>query len=363
MAHAIPELPSTNVFFGGFGVSWRRTVKQSLQLGFASGFCDNDPRCCPGHKTATPKKGASPMPLSRKPYLQIHLCVLLWGFTAILGKLISISALPLVFWRMAIVCACLMLWLPLWRILAQVPPRAFLACSGIGLLVTLHWLCFYGAIKLANASIAATCMALGPVFLALLEPWLSGRRFNGKELMLSLLAVPGVAMVVGGIPPAMREGFWIGALSALLAALFSIGNKRLAMKLPALAITAIEMATGVVALALLLPLWGVLGAELVWPDPADSVLLLVLAIACTLLPFALSLVAMRKISAFSAMLAVNLEPVYAVILAAILLGEQRQLDAMFYLGVVTILGAVLAHSWWRRGASTKESPLQADKCG
>lgn len=292
------------------------------------------------------------MPLSRKPYLQMHLCVLLWGFTAILGKLISISALALVFWRMLIVCACLSLWLPLWRKLAQVPSRALLACSGIGLLVTLHWLCFYGAIKLSNASVAATCMALGPVFLALLEPRLSGRRFNRKELMLALLAVPGVAMVVGGIPPAMREGFWLGVLSALLAALFSIGNKRLAMNLPALAITAIEMATGVVAMALLLPLWGFLGAELVWPDPADAALLLVLAIACTLLPFALSLVALRQISAFSAMLAVNLEPVYAVFLAAIMLGEQRQLNAMFYLGMTALIGAIVAHAWQQRAASS-----------
>lgn len=332
------------------------------QLGFSSGFCDNSRRCCPQHK-AFPKKGASPMSLSGNPYLQMHLCVLLWGFTAILGKLISISAVALVFWRMLIVCACLALWLPLWRKLVRLPPRVFLACSGIGLLVTLHWLCFYGAIKLANASVAATCMALGPVFLALLEPRLAGRRFSGKELMLSLVAVPGVAMVVGGIPPAMREGFWLGVLSALLAALFSIGNKRLAMNLPALAITAIEMATGVVALALLLPLWGFLGAELVWPDPGDGVLLLVLAIACTLLPFALSLVAMRQISAFSAMLAVNLEPVYAVILAAILLGEQHQLNAMFYLGVVTILAAVLAHSWRQRGASTLVGSLQGGKCG
>lgn len=290
----------------------------------------------------------SPMLMSRSPYLQMHLCVLLWGLTAILGKLITISALPLVFWRMLIVCLCLVLWRPVWRQLAQIPPRAMLACSGIGLLVTLHWLCFYAAIKLANASVAATCMALGPVFLALLEPRLAGRRFNGKELLLALLAVPGVALVVGGIPAEMQEGFWLGVLSALIAAIFSIGNKRLAMNLPALAMTAIEMATGVIALALLLPLWGMLGAELAWPDLADSAYLLVLAIVCTLLPFALSLVALRQISAFSAMLLVNLEPVYAVFLAAILLGEQRQLNAIFYLGVLTILGAVLVHAWWRR---------------
>jgi drug/metabolite transporter (DMT)-like permease len=288
----------------------------------------------------------------------MHVCVLLWGFTAILGKLISISAVPLVFWRMLIVCLCLALWPPIWRKLAQVPPRALLACCGVGLLVTLHWLCFYASIKLANASVAATCMALGPVFLALLEPRLSGRRVNRRELVLALLAVPGVAMVVGGIPAAMREGFWLGVLSALLAAAFSIGNKRLARDLPALAMTAIEMSTGVIALALLLPLWGYMGAELAWPDPADSALLLVLAIFCTLVPFALSLVALRRITAFSAMLAVNLEPVYTVVLAAILFGEQRQLDAVFYLGVATILGAVVAHILWRSEAHPLVSPVR-----
>ena len=286
--------------------------------------------------------------MSRSPYLQMHFCVLLLGFTAILGKLISIPALALVFWRMLIVCACLALWRPAWRQLAQLSPRALLACSGIGLLVTLHWLCFYSAVKFANASVAATCMALGPVFLALLEPWLSGRRVDAKELLLALLAVPGVALVVGGIPAEMHEGLWLGVLSALIAAVFSIGNKRLAMDLPALAMTAVEMATGVFALAALIPLWGYFGAELAWPNPADSAYLLVLAIVCTLLPFALSLVALRQISAFSAMLLVNLEPVYAVLLAAILLGEQRQLNGYFYLGVLTILGAVLTHAWWRR---------------
>lgn len=298
------------------------------------------------------------MPRGSTPYLQMHLCVLLWGFTAILGKLISIPALPLVFWRMLIVCLCLALWPSVWRKLRHVPLRAILACSGIGLLVTLHWLCFYASIKLANASVAATCMALGPVFLALLEPQLSDRQVNRRELMLALLAVPGVAMVVGGIPPAMREGFWLGVLSALLAAAFSMGNKRLANDLPVLAITAIEMTTGVAALTLLLPLWGHMGAELVWPTPADSALLLLLAIFCTLLPFALSLVALRRISAFSAMLAVNLEPVYTVVLASILFSEQRQLGIVFYVGVATILGAVVTHVSWQRGTGPLANSLE-----
>src|SRR5690606_36316163 len=115
------------------------------------------------------------MPLtdSRKAFLQIHFCVLLWGFTAILGKLISIAALPLVWWRMLMVVAVLALVPSVWRALRRMSLRLILAYCGIGVLVALHWLTFYGAIKLSNASVAATCIALSPVFLALIAPLIS----------------------------------------------------------------------------------------------------------------------------------------------------------------------------------------------
>ncbi len=277
------------------------------------------------------------------PRLQIHLCVLLWGFTAILGKLISLAALPLVFWRMAIVAACLALWPPVWRGLRGLPPRRLLAAAGVGVLVTVHWLCFYGAIKLANASVAATCMGLAPVFLSVVEPLFFGRPFARRELFLALAAVPGIALVVGGIPEGMLSGFWLGALAAFLAAVFGILNKRLSTEVPALALTAVEMAAGAVALGALVPAWPLLGADFAVPGPADAGWLAVLAIACTLFPFALSLVALRRISVFSAQLAVNLEPVYSIVLAALLLGESRELDPAFYLGVAIILGSVFAH--------------------
>ncbi|MBL8488820.1 MAG: DMT family transporter [Rhodocyclaceae bacterium] len=286
------------------------------------------------------------MPIARcspsrwDPRLQIHLCVLLWGFTAILGKLISLGALPLVFWRMAIVAGCLALWPPVRRGVAGVPARQIAAAFGVGLLVTVHWLCFYGAIKLANASVAATCMGLAPVFLSIIEPLLFGRPFAPRELWLALAAIPGIALVVGGIPAAMQSGFWLGALAALLASVFAALNKRLSTEIPALALTAVEMGAGVVLLGALVPVWPLLGAHFELPGPADAGWLLVLALACTLFPFALSLVALRRLSVFSAQLAVNLEPVYAVVLAALLLGESRELGLAFYLGVAIILGSV-----------------------
>ncbi|MHB1282658.1 MAG: DMT family transporter [Metallibacterium scheffleri] len=275
--------------------------------------------------------------------LQIHFCVFLWGFTAILGKLITLAALPLVWWRMLLVSGTLLLVPRVWRALRVVPLRLALAYAGIGVIVSLHWLTFYGAIKLANASVAATCIAVAPLFLAFLEPLLARRRFELRELLLALVVVPGVALVVDGVPAGMRLGVAVGVLSALLVATFSALNKRLVAHADPLAVTALELGAGAAFLTMLAPLLPHSGSAWPLPDAHDALLLLILAYACTLLPFALSLHALRQVSAFSMQLITNLEPVYAIILAIVLLHEQRVLDARFYLGVMVILGAVFLH--------------------
>jgi drug/metabolite transporter (DMT)-like permease len=281
----------------------------------------------------------------RRAQWQIHACVLLWGFTAILGKLITLPALPLVCWRMGLVSLALFSWPAVRRGLRALSPRLRLAYAGIGVLVALHWLSFYAAIKLANASVAAACIGLAPVFLAVIEPWLLRRRFDPRELLLGVAVVPGVALVVGGVPVAMHAGIAVGALSALLVALFGALNKRLVEHAEPLTMTFVELGAGGAFLCLVAAGWelthGGFAAAQWLPGVRDAALLLVLAIACTLLPFALSLVALRRLSAFQAQLAVNLEPVYAVLLAAVLLGEQRELSPAFYAGVAIILGAVL----------------------
>lgn len=280
-----------------------------------------------------------------KATLQIHFCVVLWGFTAILGKLISLAALPLVWWRMLIVVAALALVPRVQRSLRALPARLWLAYTGIGALVALHWLTFYGAIKLANASVAATCLALAAPLTAVVEPWLTRTRFSARDLALGLAVVPGAALVVGGVPAGMRGGIVVGAISALLVAIFGSLNKRLAHRGEALTATALELGAGAVVLTLLAPLLTVVLPELAgplleWPAPRDAALLVTLALACTLLPFSLALVALRHISAFSAQLAINLEPLYAIALAAVLLGEQRELSLEFYVGVAILLAAV-----------------------
>lgn len=285
------------------------------------------------------------MHAERKALLQIHACVVLWGFTAILGKLITLPAAALVWWRMLMVAGFLLLLPRVWRALRGMPPRLLAIYAGIGGVVALHWLTFYGAIKLANASVAATCMALGSVFAAVLEPRLTGRRMSWREVGLGLAAIPGVALVVGGMPAGMRTGFAVGVLSAALTAVFTVMNKRWATRSDALGVTFVEMAAGFLLLWACLPLLDLLpgaDARILVPDARDALLLLLLALACTVLPFALSLVALRQVSAFSMQLALNLEPVYAIVLAMLLLGEHRELGVAFYLGVAIVLAAVFA---------------------
>ena len=280
---------------------------------------------------------------ARKALLQIHLCVVIWGFTAILGKLITLPAFALVWWRMFLVVAALVFIPAFWRGLRRMSLRTIGIFAGIGVVVALHWVTFYGAIKLANASVAATCMGVAPIIMSVVEPWITNKRFDPRELLIGVAAIPGVMLVVGGTPQGMRLGIAVGVLSALLVAVFGSLNKRYVELGEPMAVTGVELAAGTAFLTLLAVLFGGNATSLPLPDAHDAVLLVILALACTLFPFVLSLIALRNLSAFSAQLAVSLEPVYAVFLAMLLLGEQRELGPQFYAGLVIILGSVLAH--------------------
>jgi drug/metabolite transporter (DMT)-like permease len=279
-----------------------------------------------------------------RAWLQLHFCVVLWGFTAIFGRLISLPALPLVWWRMALVGVAMLAIPKFWRGLRGVPFRQIAIYAGIGVLVALHWLTFYGSIKLSNASVGATCMALMSVMMAFVEPLIVRRRFDPRELLFGLAVIPGVLLVVGGTPVAMRLGIAVGVLSALILCVFGALNKRYIGRADALTVTGIEMGAGALFLTVVGPLLPAGEVLFAIPSQRDILLLLALSMGCTLLPFTLGLIAMRQLSAFSTALALNLEPVYAIILAIVLLDEQRELTWPFYLGVAIILAVVLLHA-------------------
>jgi drug/metabolite transporter (DMT)-like permease len=280
---------------------------------------------------------------SRSAWLQIHLCVILWGFTAILGRVITLPASSLVVWRMVLVAVALLVFPSVWRGLRQMQWRLVGIYAFIGAVIALHWLTFYGAVKLANASVAATCLALSPVFLALIEPLIAARKFSPFELLLGIAVVPGVALVVGGTPSGMQQGIIVGSTSAVFVAIFSAMNKRYAGRADPTTITFVEMCAGALFLAAGAYVVPHQGVALIVPGTHDLIFLLILATACTLFPFVMALTALRVLPAFGTQLVVNLEPIYTILLAIPLFGEQRELDARFYLGVAIVVGVVFVY--------------------
>jgi drug/metabolite transporter (DMT)-like permease len=281
-----------------------------------------------------------------KAYLYLHFCVLIWGFTAILGKLISIEATPLVWWRVTICCGTLLFIIPRAQYRA-ISAKVYRQLLGIGVLVGLHWLCFYGAIKLANASVAVACMALASFFSAFAEPLLTRQPFKWYELAIGVGIVPGMWLIAGNIEVTMVDGLLVGTGAALLAAIFTALNKRVVEQEsppPALLMSFVEMFAGIGVTSIGLLLLSLTHTDYQFmPQGHDWLWMLLLAWVCTLLPYYLTLKALRHISAFATNLTINLEPVYGVILAALIFQEHKDLNYRFYIGVGIILLAVFAH--------------------
>lgn len=285
-----------------------------------------------------------------RAYLYLHFCVFIWGFTAILGKLISLKTVPLVWWRVFLASGTLLLLLPArqWLGLSR---RMVWRLSLIGFLVGIHWLCFYGAIKLSNASVAVATMATTSFFAALMEPLILKQRIKWFELGIGLLVLPGMALVVGNINWEMRVGFGVGIIGAWLASVFSSLNKKLIehQPPPPLVMSFVELSAATLICTLMLPFlyWQSTEIQLM-PKGSDWYWLLILAWVCTLLPYYLSLKAMRHVSAFAINLTLNLEPVYGILLAALVFREDKELNPNFYLGMAVILLAVFSHPFLKK---------------
>ncbi len=279
-----------------------------------------------------------------RAYAELHLAVFLWGFTAILGDLISLSAVTLVWWRVLLTSISLLAFVKIGRILREVGRRQALIFAGLGCIVAVHWVTFYGAIKLANASVGLICMATTSLFSSIVEPWITGRKFLWYELLLGAFILPGIWLIVDGVDASMTPGILVGLLSALLVAIFTSFNKRYVEKADPFRITFIEMTAGALFLTPVLPFLG--GAF--WPTPKDWLLLIVLAALCTTFTNYLFLRTLTKLSAFAANLTVNLEPVYGIALAYFLLNDAEELTPRFYWGTAVIILAVFGYAGMKR---------------
>lgn len=282
---------------------------------------------------------------TRKAYLQLHIAVLLFGFTAILGndKLISIPAISIVWWRVLFTSISLFFLINLGKTLSKIPKKYLWQYMVIGAIVALHWICFFGSVKLAgNSSVALVCMATVALFTAFLEPLVLKTKFQKKDLLLGVLVIPGMALVVGNVSSEMWLGIAVGLLSAFLASVFSVWNKMIIHEADPRDITFLEMSSGWLFVSLILPFIMHFDKNVAFiPVGLDWIYLILLALVCTTLAYVLSLRALKHLSAFASMLTYNLEPVYGILIAYFFLDEK--LSAGFYIGVLIVLGAVFMY--------------------
>jgi len=286
----------------------------------------------------------------KRAFLQMHLAVLLWGFTGILGKAISLSAPVLVWYRMLLATAILGGIILTRREWSAIHRKDMLKLTGIGMLFAVHWVCFYASIKLANASVAVVCLATASVFTAVLDPVVNGKKFNTAELILSLVAVAGVGCIYILQPDSrqaqhpmrnFRLGLALGIIASVISAVFTVFNKPLAEKYNARPLVFCEMGSGLAFLSCLLPFY------LHWQPEAsflpvgwDYLWIFLLGYCCTVWGQSLAMSALRHLSAFTTTLSVNLEPVYGIILAFLIYRENDQLGYGFYAGMLLIFLSV-----------------------
>ncbi len=287
-----------------------------------------------------------------KAYLQLHLAVLLYGFTAILGDLISLSAIVLVWWRVLIASISLFILIKFGRKIVQLPKKIIFTFMGIGILVGIHWITFFGAIKLSNASVCLVCMATTSFFTAFLEPAILKQKIKWYEIAIGIAIIPGMILVANSTELSSSSVFWgmlIGLLSAFLAATFATLNKKYVDEADPQTITFLELGSACLFISILLPFFFQQNPTAsFFPVEYDWLYLIVLALLCTTFAYVISLDALRHISAFAANLTVNLEPVYGILLAIVILNEDEQLHPNFYLGCIVIIGAVLGYPFIKK---------------
>lgn len=280
----------------------------------------------------------------RKSFLHLHIAVLLAGFTAILGKLIGLNEGLLVWYRLLITVVVLAALLLPGRRIQPINQKDILRIFPVGLIISLHWVLFYGSVKYGNASIAVVCFSATGFFTAIFEPVFFRRRIDPVEVFLGLLTIAGI-YIIFDFHPQYKTGILFGIVSAIGSSIYPIFNKRLLTSYNPATITFYEMAAGLLTLTLLVPLYLLqFPAEYYLPTPADWLWLSILACACTVLSFFLQLSALKKISPFTSNIAYNMEPIYGIVLAFVIFHENKLLGSYFYVGVALIMLSVMVQT-------------------
>ncbi len=277
----------------------------------------------------------------KKAFLQLHAAIFLAGFTGVLGRLIELNEALLVWYRMMFASIALLILFFSTKKISKTNLHDASVLMGIGGIIALHWVSFYGSIKYANVSVSLVCFSAIGFFSAILDPLISKRKFEWIELFLGGVVIIGIYLMFH-FDPRFRIGILFGIVSSLLAAVFPILNKQMMQKLQPETITLYEMTGGFFILTVLLPFYlAYFPTQQLLPTIPDFLWLLVLSIFCTVLAFNLSVRSLSKISPFTVNLSFNLEPVYGIALAFIFFKEYKEVGLSFYIGIAIIFLTVV----------------------
>lgn len=277
----------------------------------------------------------------KQAFIKLHIAIILAGFTGIFGKLITINEGLLSWYRIWLAGILMLLILAVTGKLERITFREFTRTSLAGLFLGLHWVFFYGSIKYSNISVGVVCFSLVGFFTAIFSPLINRKRFVLSELLLSLLTLLGIALIFS-FDSRYRVGIALGVISSALGSLFTISNERLAHSFKSETATLYALVGGAIALTPLMPLYFYFFPVATFmPSWADLGYLVLLAFFCTVVLYMLQTQVLRRISAFTVNLSLNLEPVYTIILAILIYHENKELRWSFYLGLALIILSVV----------------------
>ncbi|MDD5148855.1 MAG: DMT family transporter [Flavobacterium sp.] len=288
-----------------------------------------------------------------KTYLNLHLIVFIWGFTAVLGALISIKADALVWYRMLFAGAFLFLFILFKKISFRIPVKEFFKLIFVGLLIAVHWIFFFQAIHISNVSVTLAVFSLGAFFTSILEPLFYGRKVLWYEVFFGLVIIAGLILILQ-VEINYFEGILYALASIIIGVLFTLMNGKLIHKHESSVITFYEFMSGVGFISIYFLFKHKFTTDFFILTTNDWLLLLILASICTAYAFTASVKIMEKLSPYTVMLTTSLEPVYGIILAYFIIGGKEKMSIEFYIGAILIVITVILNGFIKRYNTSKE---------
>jgi drug/metabolite transporter (DMT)-like permease len=278
--------------------------------------------------------------------LLLHVVVVILGFTAILGKLITLPAYELVWYRMLIAFMALAVITFFKKQSLALPVKDILALSAIGVIIAVHWICFFQAIKVSNVSVALGCLSVSTLFTSLIEPLVQRRRLSLIEVAIGFIIIVGI-YIIFRFETHYLMGIIYTILASLFSSLFSVLNKQISLKYKPDVTAFYEMLSGFICITIFLFLVKDYAEIRLVLNTPNLIYLLLLGTICTAYAFAATVKIMQKLSAYQVVLAINLEPIYGILAAYFIFGESEYMSAGFYFGAAIIMSSVIAYTVWK----------------